>query len=142
MDFLETVYDPISRIPAYEVPSDSKEVLILIPQSEDYQLTIILFSKMLDRLGYAMADKCHVLSIVPLHRYFYHQLSHDFGFNKLILCGISPEILGLQSALPIHIPVHLDGTFLLRTDAPGLLEKSDANHRGAFWHAFKSAFGQ
>lgn len=95
---------------------------------------------MMDRLGYTMDETCHVLSVFPNQRYSYHLLLNEFGFNKLILCGISPEQLGLQSNLPIHTPVHLNSIFLLRTDAPVVLEKSDTNHKGAFWNAFKSAF--
>ncbi len=140
MDFLETVYAPIPIGSFYPAPSQLKAVLLVIPDTENAQRETIIFTKMFERLALTLEEHCHLLMVLPDHRYSYISLLKDYGFNKLILCGINPFQLGLQSSLPIHIPVHLNGVFILRTDAPLVLENSHKEHKGGFWQAFKSAF--
>lgn len=140
MHILETIYaipEPSSR---YLLPSNHKDILIVIPETEDPSQAATIFIKMMDKLQRSYDDECHMINLGKENRVRYTTLLQDFGFKILILCGISPLSVGLQSSLMLHYPVHLDSICILRTDEPSILEKSELEHRKAFWLAFQATF--
>lgn len=119
--------------------SGPRDTLILVPQTEEAAVARRLFAKLYVKLEKDMDQEALILSTEG-QRIAFPLLRAHFQFKRLILCGMTAWDLGLQSRLGRHIPVQLQGAFLLITEKPSVLETSAVDTKIAFWTAFQQGF--
>lgn len=138
MSLLSHVYRPLtSLIPATD-PGHEVKFLVLVSSGSAPTTYKTLFSKILERLGCHPELDIHFLELGETTTCNYLSLLESYRFQSLILCGLSASSIGLQSSLPLHVPVRLNGIYLIRTDAPENLEKASVEVKTAFWNGLKS----
>ncbi len=93
-------------------------ILVLLPESSQWEEEQVFLSKVFTAAEKEMDKDVLLWPISENVHLSFPDLQHHLHFSDLFLFGVEPEQIGLQSTLPMGVPVHLGQVFLYRTDLP------------------------
>ena len=114
-------------------------ILALLPDSSDREEEIEFLIKVFNASNKELGKDVLIWSIPGNVQLSFPDLQQHIHFSDLYLFGVEPAQIGLQSTLPLGVPVHLGEIFICRTDLPLKVQNTEEIKR-PFWEILKKRY--
>lgn len=114
-------------------------ILALLPESKDWEAEREFLIKVFTAANKKLDQDVLFWPIPRDVQLSFPDLQQHIHFSDLYLFGVEPAQIGLQSMLPMGIPVQIGEVFIYRTDLP-LKVQNSTDMKAPFWELLKKRY--